>query len=299
MSQMTMTTNHGPIVFEMFDDDAPKTVDNFRKLSGDGFYDGLAFHRIIKDFMIQGGCPQGTGTGGPGYTFEDEFNQHKVIRGALAMANAGPNTNGSQFFIVTTDAAPWLDGKHTVFGRVTSGMEVVDALEGLPTDGARPPAGAGRRSRRWSSRLMATVDRESRPTTRRGGDRGREPRHRRGHPQRPDLAADDVRALAERGRAAQPAWEALGFEGRARVLRRAQKWVVDNRDRIVETIVSETGKTHEDALAGRDRLRRQRVRLLGQARAGATSPTRRSARPTRSCSAASSWCATRRSGSSA
>jgi peptidyl-prolyl cis-trans isomerase B (cyclophilin B) len=134
MSTMTMTTNHGPIVFEMFDDDAPKTVDNFRKLSEDGFYDGLTFHRIIRDFMIQGGCPEGTGTGGPGYTFEDEFNRHKVVRGALAMANAGPNTNGSQFFIVTIEAAPWLDGKHTVFGRVTSGMEVVDALEGLPTD---------------------------------------------------------------------------------------------------------------------------------------------------------------------
>jgi cyclophilin family peptidyl-prolyl cis-trans isomerase len=139
MSQMTMTTNHGPIVFEMFDDDAPKTVENFRKLTADGFYDGLGFHRIIKDFMIQGGCPEGTGTGGPGYTFEDEFNQHKVIRGALAMANAGPDTNGSQFFIVTTEAAPWLDGKHTVFGRVTSGMEVVDALEGLSTDGRDRP----------------------------------------------------------------------------------------------------------------------------------------------------------------
>ena len=139
MSQMTMTTNHGPIVFEMFDADAPKTVDNFRKLSGDGYYDGLTFHRIIRDFMIQGGCPEGTGTGGPGYTFEDEFNQHKVVRGALAMANAGPNTNGSQFFIVTTEAAPWLDGKHTVFGKVTSGMEVVDALEGLPTDGRDRP----------------------------------------------------------------------------------------------------------------------------------------------------------------
>jgi peptidyl-prolyl cis-trans isomerase B (cyclophilin B) len=136
---MTMTTNHGPIAFEMFDDDAPKTVGNFRKLSGDGFYDGLTFHRIIRDFMIQGGCPDGDGTGGPGYEFEDEFNQHKVVRGALAMANAGPNTNGSQFFIVTTEAAPWLDGKHTVFGKVTSGMEVVDALEGLPTDGRDRP----------------------------------------------------------------------------------------------------------------------------------------------------------------
>jgi len=133
MSQMTMNTNHGPIVFEMFDEDAPKTVENFRKLSGDGFYDGLTFHRIIRDFMIQGGCPQGTGTGGPGYTFEDEFNQHKVERGALAMANAGPNTNGSQFFVVTTEAAPWLDGKHTVFGKVTSGMDAVDSIEGTQT----------------------------------------------------------------------------------------------------------------------------------------------------------------------
>ncbi len=139
MSTMTMTTNHGPIAFEMFDEDAPKTVGNFRKLAEDGFYDGLGFHRIIKDFMIQGGCPEGTGTGGPGYTFEDEFNQHKVIRGALAMANAGPNTNGSQFFITTIEAASWLDGKHTVFGRVTSGMETVDAIEGLETGpGDRP-----------------------------------------------------------------------------------------------------------------------------------------------------------------
>jgi peptidyl-prolyl cis-trans isomerase B (cyclophilin B) len=139
MSTMTMTTNHGPIVFEMFDDDAPKTVDNFRKLSQDGYYDGLIFHRIIPEFMVQGGCPKGDGTGDPGYEFEDEPNQHKVIRGALAMANRGPDTNGSQFFIVTTEAAPWLDGKHTVFGRVTSGMEVVDALEGLPTDGRDRP----------------------------------------------------------------------------------------------------------------------------------------------------------------
>src|SRR5687768_1688911 len=139
MSTMTMTTNRGPIVFEMFDEDAPKTVENMRKLAADGFYDGLTFHRVIKDFMIQGGCPEGTGTGGPGYTFEDEFNQHKVVRGALAMANAGPDTNGSQFFIVTTEAAPWLDGKHTVFGRVSSGMEAVDAIESLETGpGDRP-----------------------------------------------------------------------------------------------------------------------------------------------------------------
>ena len=139
MSEMTMTTNHGAIVLELFDDDAPKTVENFRKLAQDGFYDGLSFHRVIKDFMIQGGCPQGTGTGGPGYEFEDEINQHKVIRGALAMANRGPNTNGSQFFIMTTGAAPWLDGKHTVFGTVKSGMDVVDALEALPTDGRDRP----------------------------------------------------------------------------------------------------------------------------------------------------------------
>ena len=133
MSQVTLHTNHGPVGVEFFDDDAPKTVENFRKLAADGFYDGLTFHRVIPDFMIQGGCPEGTGTGGPGYQFEDEFNQHKVVRGALAMANSGPNTNGSQFFLMTTEAAPWLDGKHTVFGQVTSGMEAVDAIEALPT----------------------------------------------------------------------------------------------------------------------------------------------------------------------
>jgi len=134
-----MNTSLGTIAIEFFDDDAPKTVENFRKLSSDGFYDGIIFHRVIPDFMIQGGCPQGTGTGGPGYTFEDEFNQHKVVRGALAMANAGPNTNGSQFFIVTIDSAPWLDGKHTVFGQVTAGMDAVDAIEATPTGaGDRP-----------------------------------------------------------------------------------------------------------------------------------------------------------------
>ena len=139
MSTMTLTTNHGDIVLELFDEDAPKTVDNFRKLAEDGYYDGLIFHRVIPDFMIQGGCPQGTGTGGPGYTFEDEINAHKIVRGALAMANAGPNTNGSQFFIVTTQAAPWLDGKHTVFGEVTDGMDVVDKIEKLPTDARDRP----------------------------------------------------------------------------------------------------------------------------------------------------------------
>jgi cyclophilin family peptidyl-prolyl cis-trans isomerase len=139
VSEATMSTNHGDITFELFDEDAPKTVENFRKLSRDGFYDGLVFHRIISNFMIQGGCPEGSGMGGPGYTFEDEINQHKVVRGALAMANAGPNTNGSQFFIVTVDQAPWLDGKHTVFGKVTGGMDVVDKLESLPTDGRDRP----------------------------------------------------------------------------------------------------------------------------------------------------------------
>jgi peptidyl-prolyl cis-trans isomerase B (cyclophilin B) len=136
MSTATLHTNHGAIEVELFDDDAPKTVENFRKLSGDGFYDGVIFHRVIPDFMIQGGDPTGTGTGGPGYTFEDEINDHKIVRGALAMANAGPGTNGSQFFIVTKDAAPWLDGKHTVFGQVTNGMDAVDSIEGTPT-GAR------------------------------------------------------------------------------------------------------------------------------------------------------------------
>jgi cyclophilin family peptidyl-prolyl cis-trans isomerase len=144
MSTATLHTNHGPIEIELFDDAAPKTVANFKKLAGQGFYDGLTFHRVIKDFMVQGGCPLGTGTGGPGYTFEDEINEHKIVRGALAMANAGPNTNGSQFFIVTTDAAPWLDGKHTVFGEVREGMDAVDSIEGTPTDARdRPQEPAG------------------------------------------------------------------------------------------------------------------------------------------------------------
>src|SRR5438876_10200470 len=128
MTNATLHTNHGAIAVELFDADAPKTVENFRKLSTDGFYDGLSFHRVIPDFMIQGGCPQGTGTGGPGYTFEDEINEHKIVRGALAMANAGPNTNGSQFFIVTTEAAPSLDGKHTVCGQGSEGIDAVDRL---------------------------------------------------------------------------------------------------------------------------------------------------------------------------
>ena len=139
MTNATLQTNHGAIDIELFDEDAPKTVENFKKLAQDGFYDGVIFHRVISDFMIQGGDPTGTGSGGPGYQFEDEFNDHKVEKGALAMANAGPNTNGSQFFIVTADACPWLDGKHTVFGRVTSGMDVVSAIEQVDTGpGDRP-----------------------------------------------------------------------------------------------------------------------------------------------------------------
>ena len=134
-----MATSEGTIELDLFDDDAPKTVENFTKLAGEGFYDGLIFHRVIPDFMIQGGCPRGDGTGGPGYSFEDEFNDHPVARGYLAMANAGPNTNGSQFFIVTTEAAAWLDGKHTVFGRVASGQDVADKISTVERDGRDRP----------------------------------------------------------------------------------------------------------------------------------------------------------------
>jgi cyclophilin family peptidyl-prolyl cis-trans isomerase len=138
-STAVLRTSEGDVTLELFDEDAPQTVANFKRLAGQGFYDGLVFHRVIPDFMVQGGCPQGTGTGGPGYTFEDEINDHKIVRGALAMANAGPNTNDSQFFLVTTEAAPWLDGKHTVFGRVTDGMDVVDRIEHVRTDGRDKP----------------------------------------------------------------------------------------------------------------------------------------------------------------
>jgi cyclophilin family peptidyl-prolyl cis-trans isomerase len=134
VSSATLHTNEGAIEVELYPDAAPKTVENFEKLSRDGFYEGVIFHRVIPDFMVQGGDPTGTGMGGPGYEFEDEFNEHRVARGALAMANAGPNTNGSQFFIVTAEAAPWLDGKHTVFGRVTSGMDVVDRISQVERD---------------------------------------------------------------------------------------------------------------------------------------------------------------------
>ena len=135
----TIETSQGTIQLELFADDAPETVANFTRLAGEGYYDGLVFHRVIPDFMIQGGCPQGTGRGGPGYTFDDEINEHRIVRGTLAMANAGPNTNGSQFFIVTAEATPWLDGKHTAFGQVTSGMDVVDAIESVETDRSDRP----------------------------------------------------------------------------------------------------------------------------------------------------------------
>jgi cyclophilin family peptidyl-prolyl cis-trans isomerase len=139
VAAVSLHTNHGTIDVELFAEDAPTTVGNFLKLASEGFYDGVIFHRVIPDFMIQGGDPTGTGTGGPGYQFEDEINDHRVVRGALAMANAGPNTNGSQFFIVTTQSAPWLDGKHTVFGRVTKGMEIVDAISALDRDARDRP----------------------------------------------------------------------------------------------------------------------------------------------------------------
>src|SRR5580765_1124728 len=142
MATATLHTNHGAIEIELYPEDAPKTVENFTRLAGDGFYDGVFFHRVIPDFMIQGGDATGTGSGGPGYQFEDEFNQHGIERGALAMANAGPNTSGSQFFIVTADACPWLDGKHTVFGRVTSGLDIADKISELPSDSSDKPRDA-------------------------------------------------------------------------------------------------------------------------------------------------------------
>ena len=143
-----MKTNFGDIKLELFKEDAPNTVENFIKLSNDGFYNGTLFHRVIPNFMIQGGDPNSKnndwlthGTGGPGYTFVDEFNDNKLVRGVLAMANAGPNTNGSQFFIITAESTPWLDGKHTAFGKVSQGMNVVKKIESAETTGnqGNPP----------------------------------------------------------------------------------------------------------------------------------------------------------------
>ena len=139
MTNATFHTSQGAIEVELFDEDAPKTVANFLDLARKGYYDGLTFHRVIPGFMIQGGCPRGDGTGGPGHEFEDEANAHRIVRGALAMANRGPNTNGSQFFIVTAGECSWLDGKHTVFGRVTAGMDVVDGISNVPRDGRDRP----------------------------------------------------------------------------------------------------------------------------------------------------------------
>lgn len=144
---VTLKTTMGDISVELYGKDAPKTVENFVKLAKEGFYTGTRFHRVIKDFMIQGGDPLSKddtkgnmwGTGGPGYKFEDEINAHKLVKGVIAMANAGPNTNGSQFFIVTADSTPWLDGKHTVFGRVVGGMDNVIAINNVQTvPGDRP-----------------------------------------------------------------------------------------------------------------------------------------------------------------
>ena len=131
--KVILQTSLGNITIDLFEKESPKTVNNFVSLAKDGFYDGLTFHRIIKDFMIQGGDPSGDGTGGPGYKFEDEFNTKKLVRGSLAMANAGPNTNGSQFFIVTTESTPWLDGRHTNFGQVVEGMDIVNKISLVAT----------------------------------------------------------------------------------------------------------------------------------------------------------------------
>jgi cyclophilin family peptidyl-prolyl cis-trans isomerase len=129
----TLNTNLGVIKVELFASETPKTVNNFVYLAQNNFYDDLIFHRVIPDFMIQGGCPLGTGTGSPGYKFEDEQNSAPLVEGSLAMANSGPNTNGSQFFIVTAEATPWLDGLHTNFGKVVEGLDVVKAIEKTPT----------------------------------------------------------------------------------------------------------------------------------------------------------------------
>jgi len=142
LNQVVLHTSVGDITIELFKDKAPATVKNFRDLIGKNFYDGVKFHRVIHDFMVQTGDPLSKeddtsvyGQGGPGYTFPDEINDIKIVRGIVAMANAGPDTNGSQFFIVTAVATPWLDGKHTAFGRVVSGMEVVDRIEDSKVDG--------------------------------------------------------------------------------------------------------------------------------------------------------------------
>ena len=247
--------------------------------------------------MIQGGCPQGTGTGGPGYEFEDEINDHKVVRGALAMANAGPNTNGSQFFIVTVDAAPWLDGKHTVFGEVKSGMDVVDAARG-PADGrARPPA-RGREDREARDHLGGSPDGDRRGAAQHR-DPGREPGHRRGHPQRPGRLG---RGAARDGRA-RPRGAARVGGARLRRARAdpAPRAEVDDRQRGADR-PDDRRRVRQDLrgrAARRGRLRAPTRSASGPSTRPSTWATSGSAPPTRSCSAASSSCATARSGWSA
>ena len=131
--QAKFSTNYGDFTISLFAKETPITVNNFVTLARNKFYDGLVFHRVIEDFMIQGGDPKGNGTGGPGYTFKDETSPKKLVKGSLAMANAGPNTNGSQFFIVTATETPWLDGKHTNFGEVVSGLDVVEKIGKVET----------------------------------------------------------------------------------------------------------------------------------------------------------------------
>lgn len=147
MPEVIIKTTMGDIRIKLFAEDSPKTVENFLKLAKEDFYNGTRFHRVIADFMIQGGDPLSKdvdkkgfwGTGGPGYKFEDEFNDHKIVKGSLAMANSGPNTNGSQFFIVTAEATPWLDGRHTNFGMVVEGQDVVDKIGVVQTDPSDKP----------------------------------------------------------------------------------------------------------------------------------------------------------------
>ena len=292
MSQAKMTTTEGEIVFELFDEDAPKTVSNFKQLAGQGFYDGLLFHRVIKDFMIQGGCPQGTGTGGPGYTFEDEINDHKIVRGALAMANAGPDTNGSQFFIVTTDAAPWLDGKHTVFGEVTSGMDVVDRLEGLPTDAHdRPqePAGIATvhrgvgsldtlSSRSEQERSMAVVEQQVESST--TGVPVQNPATGAVIAHVPDMTPEEIKEMARRGRARAARLGGARLRGpRPRAAARAEVAARQRRPRDRHDHLGDRQDLRGRA-ARRDLLRRRRRSASGPRTPRATSPTRRSSRPT-------------------
>ena len=291
-----MNTSEGEIVFELFDADAPKTVENFKKLARDGFYDGLIFHRVIADFMIQGGCPQGTGTGGPGYTFEDEINDHAIVRGTLAMANAGPNTNGSQFFVVTArldavarrqahrvrpghgrrgrraadrhdadrsagstghadrdpldhhlrlSSAPGRPAERGALpaANVDVGVIFAEQLVPEPLGSAHEPAGAGSRRRRARGRRPRS------PGTRTAGKKAViDPATGETVAWVDDMGRDAAALAAVRGRAVQPAWAALGFAGRARVMKRAQKWVTANADELIRTIVSETGKAWEDAM---------------------------------------------------